>query len=270
MYVCHAGVDGVKATIYTTSMDTPGRSELMGNDPAYLVYCISFTSSSFGCVRVCRTAAGMKSSLAYQGCPVCLHTWSPGTPMFQTKCVCDGYRRFTHERSRARESKVKHSGLVYEYGSRETRPLPEYRDTKMVRRACKFADRIGGSFLGHKILPMPISWPAFCFLRYLAGEMMHDSKVFTEMVVKCLVGKGPSDTSYSNWSKDAKHRRQSQVRGVFENIWPDNNGPLPWRLTANQRKLLDGRMQNVVWPHYMERLAYDGIHYFVCFFACFC
>ena len=52
MYVCHAGVDGVKATIYTTSMDTPGRSELMGNEPVYLVNYISFASSSFGCVRV--------------------------------------------------------------------------------------------------------------------------------------------------------------------------------------------------------------------------
>ena len=57
---------------------------------------------------------------------------------------------------------------------------------------------------------------------------------------------------------DPKHRRQSQIRGIFENVWPDNNGPLPWRLTAAQRRLLDMRMKNVVWPHYMERLCYSG------------
>lgn len=206
---------------------------------------------------------GMKSSLAYQGCPVCLHSWSPGAPLGQTKCIHDGYRRFLAPRARGRSSQFRHNGHRYEYGSVERRSPPDYRDNKMVCRAVRFASRINAPFLGHKIPPLPKNWPAFCFSRYLAGELMHDSKIFTEMVMKCLVGKGPSDTSYGNWNKDARHRRQAQARGIFENVWPGNDGPLPWRLTAAQRRLLDERMKNIVWPHYMERLCYDGKIYFV-------
>lgn len=128
----------------------------------------------------------------------------------------------------------------------------------MVCRAVRFASRIGSSFLGHKMPPLPNKWPAFCFARYLAGELMHDSKIFTEMIMKFLVGKGPSETSYSSWNKDSKHRRQAQAMGIFENIWIGNDGPLPWRLTAAQRRHLDQRMKNIVWPHYMESLCYDG------------
>ena len=84
---CDAGIDGVKIKIFSTSMDTPGRSELMG----------------------------MQSSLAYQGCPVCLHSWSPGAELGQTKCVCDGYRRFLPADSRVRENRVRHNGNYYEY-----------------------------------------------------------------------------------------------------------------------------------------------------------
>ena len=79
------------------------------------------------------------------------------------------------------------------------------------------------------------------------------------MFVKCLIGKGPSDTSYYSWSKDAKHRKQAKDLGVFEEIWPGNDGPLPWRLTKDQRDFLDDRMSRVVWPHYVERLFYKGL-----------
>ena len=79
------------------------------------------------------------------------------------------------------------------------------------------------------------------------------------MIIKCLIGKGPSDTSYGNWSKDAKHRAQAKILGIFEPIWPENNGPLPWRLTKDDRDELEERMSNIVWPHYMEPLYYKGI-----------
>ena len=85
-----------------------------------------------------------------------------------------------------------------------------------------------------------------------------DCKVFTENFVKCLVGKGTSTSSYSSWNKDTKHREQAKILGIMESIWPENNGPLPWRLTKRQRELLDKRMSTVVWPHYMERLYYKG------------
>lgn len=81
------GVDGVQIKVFSTSMDTPGRSELMG----------------------------MQSSLAYQGCPVCLHSWSPGAEVGQTKCICDGYRRFLPADSHVREPRVRHGGNDYEY-----------------------------------------------------------------------------------------------------------------------------------------------------------
>ena len=68
-------------------MDTPGRSELMG----------------------------MQSSLAYQGCPVCLHTWSPGSSVGQTQCVCDGYRRYLAEDSAVRETRFSVGDCHYEY-----------------------------------------------------------------------------------------------------------------------------------------------------------
>jgi hypothetical protein len=76
--------------------------------------------------------------------------------------------------------------------------------------------------------------------------------------MKCLIGKGKADTSYGNWSKDPKHRRQAQIRGVFRGTWPENGGPLPWRLTREEIRLLETRMSNVLWPHYMERLYYRG------------
>ena len=73
-----------------------------------------------------------------------------------------------------------------------------------------------------------------------------------------MVGKGKSDTSYGNWSKDVKHRRQAKVRGIFRRVWPENGGPLPWRLTREEILLLELRMSHVLWPHYMERLYYRG------------
>ena len=90
---------------------------------------------------------------------------------------------------------------------------------------------------------------------------MHDSKVLCEMIVKCLVGKGESDTSYSSWSKDAKHRVQAQILGIFESIWLGNDDPLPWRLTREKILFLDEKMSRVVWPHYVERLYYKGFSF---------
>ena len=79
------------------------------------------------------------------------------------------------------------------------------------------------------------------------------------MMVKGLIGKGPADTSYNSWSKDPRHRKQAKLLGIFEEIWPENDAPLPWRLTKDQRDLLDERMSRVVWPHYVERLFYKGL-----------
>ena len=85
-----------------------------------------------------------------------------------------------------------------------------------------------------------------------------DTKVATEMIVKCLVGKVSGDTGYKTWSKDAKHRREAKMLGIFRDIWTENNGPLPWRLTTDERNELEQRMHRIVWPHYVERLCYKG------------
>lgn len=79
------------------------------------------------------------------------------------------------------------------------------------------------------------------------------------MLVKGLIGKGPSESSYSTWDRDTKHRRQAFLRKIFPEIWPGNNGPLPWRLSRDELLFLENRMSRVRWPHYMERLYYKGL-----------
>ena len=59
------GVSGVRVKVFGTSMDTPGRAELIG----------------------------MEGHMAYTSCCVCKHCFSPPIPP-RTKCCFDGYRRF--------------------------------------------------------------------------------------------------------------------------------------------------------------------------------
>lgn len=87
------------------------------------------------------------------------------------------------------------------------------------------------------------------------------------MLLKSMIGKGLGvaedlQGGYT-WSKDPKHRREAELLGIFRDIWPDRNGPLPWRLTKEQLRILDKRMQRIVWPHYMDRLHYDGCSFWV-------
>ena len=91
----------------------------------------------------------------------------------QTKCVCDGYRRFLAPNSRARRSFFRYNGIVYQYGYDETRPPAIIRGDKMARDAVTMAKQIRGPFLGHKIAPLPAGWPGFSWPRYIPGELMH-------------------------------------------------------------------------------------------------
>lgn len=84
-------------------------------------------------------------------------------------------------------------------------------------------------------------------------------KNLCDNIVRLLIGKtGGSDDGYSGWSKDVSHRKQSQKLGVFESVWEENDGPLPWRLTKEERIMLDKRTASIVWPHYIEPLHYRG------------
>ena len=82
-----------------------------------------------------------------------------------------------------------------------------------------------------------------------------DVKNLCDNLVKALVGK-TSEGFYQSWGKDPTHRQQCKTLGVFESIWPEQDGPFPWRLDKDQRLLLDSRLRRVMWPHYMEPLAY--------------
>ena len=94
-----------------------------------------------------------------------------------------------------------------------------------------------------------------------------DSKIVCEMLLKIMIGPGlrvVADLQGGwRWNKDSKHRRESQELGIFRDIWPDRNGPLPWRLTREQLRILNKRMQRIVWPHYMDRMYYDGCSFWL-------
>ena len=80
------------------------------------------------------------------------------------------------------------------------------------------------------------------------------------MLLKLMVGYVHDGGCYKNWGqkKDAKHRADFQKFGFHRDLWEDRDTPLPWRLTTEKRKFLDKRMLGVVWPHYVDRLAYRG------------
>lgn len=196
---------------------------------------------------------GMQTCSSFTGCCVCTHCWSTGRNY-------DGYRRFLVPGSRARQRRVTHSGHVYEYAKECTRSSPTYRDNKFVRSATAFAKQRRAPYMGHKITPLLSLWPGFDWRRMNVPDVMHDVKLMLEMVLKVMIGKGidQGDGGYKSWSKDPLHRADSKSRGIFRDIWPDRNGPLPWRLTPEEVKMLDERMRHVDWPHYVDRLYYDG------------
>jgi len=78
------------------------------------------------------------------------------------------------------------------------------------------------------------------------------------MILKLMVGYVYDAGCFSSWGKkkDDKHRADFERYGLYENLWRDT--PLPWRLTTEERKFLDERMKETVWPHYTDRLAYRG------------
>ena len=101
-----------------------------------------------------------------------------------------------------------------------------------------------------------------CLCSRCCAKCFTDVKNLCDNVIKILVGKS-SEGFYSGWAKDVTHRAQSEKLGVFEDIWPDAGGDLPWRLTKEQQQLLDLRMQRVMWPHYIEPLEYKNASFWV-------
>ena len=199
----------------------------------------------------------MQAATSYKGgCCVCEHKWTRA--LIGTKPICGGYQTFLPLGSRGRRSRVQAGGHTYEYGAEETRPTAPHRSGTSARRHLAVVEALGEPSGGHKTTPLPSRWPGFDWGRYTPPELAHDSKIFLEMFLKCLVGKVSDAGVYSNWSKDSTHRQESQMLNVFEAIWPTNGGDLPWRLKREDRLHLDARMLSLMWPEKVEKMAYNG------------
>lgn len=202
---------------------------------------------------------GMQAVTGYDsGCVVCLHEWTSG--LTGSKCCFGGYRALLPMGSRGRLARIQAGGNTYEYEGVETRPIPQRRTTRLAQQCLAVVDTIGlKAFRGHKRPPLFAAWPGMGdWYRLHPPELLHDSKVFLEMLLKTMVGKVSDAGFYSNWSHDASHRRQNKLKGIFEDTWPENGGPFPWRLTKPQRLMLDARMGKLIWPERVEKLCYDG------------
>lgn len=175
------GIDGVSVRCFGTSMDTPGRAELLG----------------------------MQSSAAYQSCCVCTHSWSEG---LVKKCIYDGYRRFLSETSRARQREFRFRGITYEFRKVEHLVAPRLRNNQFVREAVAVANETGEPFLGHKCMSMLTAWPGFQWRRMNIPDLMHDSKLFVEMLLKVIVDYA-KDGWYKQWKRDRKHRAECKAHG---------------------------------------------------------
>ena len=185
--------------------------------------------------------AGMQSASSYKGaCTICKHVWSP--PITGSQCTFGGYRSLVPAGSRGRQAIIHAGGHTYEYSGVESRPKAAFRDIASVRRCLAVVEAVGMPTGGHKEVPNIAGLPGFDWYRFNPGEWMHDSVLFLKMSLKTMVGKLSGNAFYSGWCYDAKHRREAEIMGIMRAIWPRNNGPLPWRLTPDQRKMLDARM----------------------------
>ena len=137
------GVEGVKVKIFSSSMDTPGRAELLN----------------------------MQAVQAYQSCCVCTHTWSKGPP--RCPCIYDGYRRFLGADARGRDARVAWHGHVFHYRDVEQRPQPRQRDDKLVHAAIRLAKERKQPIMGHKGNPLLSQWPGFSWYRFNTPDLMH-------------------------------------------------------------------------------------------------
>ena len=170
------GVDGVRLIMLGTTLDTPGRREMLN----------------------------MESVQAFFPCPHCLHTWQPGL-----RCqTYGGYRRFLPENSPWRQKSFVYNGLTYWFRDVEIRPRPMRRTDETVRASLGLSS-VKKPFCGHKGPPLLQDWRTD-WGRSCCDEM-HDVKCMCGMCVTCLVG----DNGGYDWSKDPAHRRDCKVYNMF-------------------------------------------------------
>ena len=221
-YLHRTGIDGIRVIMYGTSLDCPGRKELLA----------------------------MQSVQSYYPCHVCMHTWQPGP----VKVIHGGYRRFLHEEHPWRQKTFRFAQCVFEFRDVESRDPPVHRTDALVSLAVLRA-RPTRPYLGHKFKPLLWNWVGADWGRSMP-DRMHDLKCFCEMLLRLLVGLG-SDGFYTGWrGKDVQHRNECRVFGIFEDFVA--GAPPPWRLTPSQRKLMDRRVKSMWWTHYCDKLAWKG------------
>lgn len=165
------GVDGVRVVLYGTTLDTPGRREILA----------------------------MQTETAFYPCPHCLHTWQPGL----RDQTYNGYRRFLELSSGWRKREFVYRGHKYMFRDAEERDVPKTRTDENVATMVGIA-RPKKPCCGHKGLPFLSRWIGADWDGQMC-DMMHDLKCFCEMLLKGLVGNGSG--MFKGWGVRDQHHR---------------------------------------------------------------
>ena len=220
------GVEGVRVIVYATSLDAPGRAELLQ----------------------------MQNHGAIYSCPYCQINFDAG---LGSKPVFGGFRRFLPAGHPWRRRTFVVHGLEFQFGTEETRSPPQRRTTTTAMECIHLATP-NNPFRGHKSAPLMSKWPSFAWEMH-PSDLMHDLKSVCDMLLKIMVGKG-SFGMYEYWKKDDDHRLFCEATGIFPEVYA--GGKLPWRLTREEVEILDARVGKIWWPHYMDVLYRDGYSFF--------
>ena len=219
------GVSGVRVLMYGTTLDTPGRRELLN----------------------------MQSVSAFFPCPHCLHTAQPGR---KSQCF-GGFRRFLPMGSPWRQRTFVYKGSTYEFRDVERRSPPVLRSDNNVAVMLRIASDSNKPFCGHKGLPLLHNWMGADWDGNLC-DVMHDMKCMCLMILKGLVGNGKNGM-YKSWRhKDVQHREDCRIFGIFENFPNGRDNLPPWRLSPEAVNIMDMRVRRMWWPHYVDILAKGG------------
>ena len=222
------GVSGVRVIVYGTTLDAPGRAEMLD----------------------------MQTHTSYYNCPHCHQLNAPG---LNTKPVYGGYRKFLPVRHPWRQRIIVEHGYRYMFPDVENGASPTARTTQTAFESVQMATPTRPC-RGHKGAPLLSSWRCFSW-DLITCDIMHDVKNVCVMVLRILVGHGEHGM-YHSWDarKDQSHREYCRYHNIFPEVHDDSN-PLPWRLSRAAVDIIDARVQNMWFPHYMDVPHRDGFSF---------